>query len=122
MHGVRWRRNPDGLHPVLARALGFRRNHGEGEHESARLSPTDRLVHATWNALAHAFLASRRTAAAGCTVDAAAVLEDDLLPAPDLVAFLEHGRAVMQASLSLSLLAERNVFLRCERRYVDRVW
>ncbi len=101
MHGVRWRRNADALDGVYARALGFRRNHHEAAHDSATLSNTDRLVHATWNAVAHAF--RQHPAAGRCSVEETVVLEGELLPAPDFVAFFEHGLAIMQARPHLCL-------------------
>jgi hypothetical protein len=93
VHGVRYRLNPDHLDPRIARRLGFRRNYAlEAPDGSRALSPTDRLMHMTWNALAHAF---EGAGPAGCASNTTVVLEDDLLPAPDLMAYFQHGAEVM---------------------------
>ena len=92
--GVRWRRNGDALHPALARRLGFRRNYADAQHASGDASNVDHLVHMTWNALAHAF--EGRAPPAPCEHNATVVLEDDLLPAHDLMEYMSYGRGVME--------------------------
>ena len=92
--GVRWRRNGDSLHPSLARRLGFRRNYADALHASGGASSVDHLVHMTWNALAHAF--EGRAPPDTCERNATLMLEDDLLPTHDLIAYMSHGLRVME--------------------------
>ncbi len=54
------------------------------QHSSENVSSVDHLVHMTWNALAHAF----EGRIARCERNATVVLEDDLLPAHDLMEYM----------------------------------
>ncbi len=92
--GVLWRRNRDSIHPVLARRLGFRRNYADEQHASGNVSSVDHLVHMTWNALAYAF--HEQKLATQCKCNATVVLEDDLLPAHDLMEFMSYCLSVME--------------------------
>ena len=107
--GVRLRINADWLHPSLVRRLGVKRNYAEGMNGSGNLTSVDRLVHMTWNAVAHAFDGP----AAGpdftsCEPDATVVLEDDLLPAPDFIAYMRYGLGVMRRDPKVRVVSAWN--------------
>ncbi|EKX34535.1 hypothetical protein GUITHDRAFT_147147 [Guillardia theta CCMP2712] len=106
MYGILWRRNPNGFHPSIMRRLGFRRNYVGYHKDATKLFPTDRLVHMTWNALAYAF--DSPSTPSECSRNATVVLEDDLLPADDLLSFLEFGYCEMLKDPNLMVVSAWN--------------
>ena len=108
--GVRCRINGDWLHPLLTRRLGFKRNYAEGKHGSGNLTSVDRLAHMVWNAVAHAFdgRAAAGSDSARCDRDATVVLEDDLLPAPDFIAYMRYGLGVMRRDPKVRVVSAWN--------------
>ncbi|EKX55242.1 hypothetical protein GUITHDRAFT_99024 [Guillardia theta CCMP2712] len=90
--GTKWRRNGRKFLPAVTHRLGFQRNFAS-KNFTADLTPTDRLVHATWNALAYAF--DDDPAGGACSPNATVILEDDLLPTHDAIEYFLMGKEIM---------------------------
>jgi hypothetical protein len=106
VYGVHWRINPDFLHPHLARKLGFRRNYADSQHQSNAVSGDDRLVHIVWNSVVHGFYGNAIPTV--CSRNATVVLEDDLLPAFDMMQYFQYGLEVMEQDPKVKVVSAWN--------------